>query len=126
MSTEWLQEFEEDIAALAKVRAEFMEAILQDPQASSEIFAPVQDGSVDPGDVEAITTAWWERFGAQEVAAVRQELALHWRLVRLYVRLESAPPEVWEAFAREGLQARFEGFAKFLARQFAPQLPPPA
>ncbi len=109
----WLDPFREDIIALARAQqdlfgigeGEDIESVMSEAR---EVLAPLLDGSIDPADVTAMRAAWWQTFGAREVAAAKHKITIERRLAPLYDRLASASPGEWEAYARFLIDARFD------------------
>jgi hypothetical protein len=116
----WLQEFEEDIVALAQAPGEMAEFIIQNAEVVREILAPLLDGSVDPGDVDAVDNAWWDKFGPKELERARKEVTIQRRLARLYERLEYASSEELEAYARATQKLRLESMVELLGNLIPP------
>lgn len=105
----WLQEYYEFIVALEQTQANWLLDTNFDKfqEEFKEIFAPLEDDSLDPGDLEVITDKWWKKYKLIEVAAAKQAVRIHRRLAPLYERLEYASEEEWDEFSKMCLRARW-------------------
>jgi hypothetical protein len=106
---DWLENFKPDIVEREQARRIPLDPTDFDAMLSQmeEIFSPVLDGSVDPGDIDTIADRWWARYSAEEIEAAKKEVASHRKLASLYERLSDASPEEWEAYAQIRFRARF-------------------
>jgi hypothetical protein len=108
----WLMDYWDDLLALEEARADVFPIGLTDDQQIESfandlktVFAPMEDGSLDPGDRDDILNRWWQKLGALEMAAAKKEVAIQHRLVPLYQRLEQGTEVDWEEYARLRIRA---------------------
>lgn len=92
---------------------ERMEQILAQLKA---VYAPLLDGTIDPGDTESVLKKYWATYGDWEIAAVKREVDLHRRLRPLYEHLAGASDDEWAEFAKARVAARIEAEIPLLAR----------
>jgi len=111
----WLKDYQDDLVALEEFKSDVLPLDLSDNEQVKNflddfktIFAPVEDGSLDPSDIDKIFNSWWEKFRRFEVEAVKKEVPIQHRLAPLYGRLEQGTEEEWEEYAKMRIRARLQ------------------
>jgi hypothetical protein len=113
---DWLHEFKDDLIALEKIEIDRFgldwkrldETFAELEAEFDEILEPLQDGTIDPGDLQTITDKYWDRYGSREIEAAKKSVELHRRLTKLYERLAGANQEEWSEYAKTRVNVRFE------------------
>ena len=120
-------DYQDDLVALEEARAEALPVDLTDDEQIKNlsndfktILAPVEDGSLDPGDVDNIFNRWCEKFGKFELAAAKKEVAIQIHLAPLYKKLEQGTEEQWEEYAKTLIRVRLQSRpSQFLIQNIA-------
>lgn len=117
---DWLEEYKNDIADLARVVASiFPENIDDIRQEIKGIFSPLDDDMLDPGDLEKIAEKWWEKFAEKEIEMAKKTIEIHMRLMGLYEYLSTAKEEEWERYAKTVSAAKLHGMKPLLRMTLA-------
>ena len=92
---DWLTQYESDFAELHAISREVFDVSLFDNMDAfladyREIYAALLDGSLEPGDLEAVAQRHWEKYKDQEIAVAKKEAVILLRLVPVLARLEKA------------------------------------
>jgi hypothetical protein len=111
----WLDDYQNDLVALQEAKADvFPVDLTNDDQVKKflddfkTIFGPLEDGRLDPGDINIIFKRWWEKFRKFELAAAKMEVAIQNRLAPLYQKLEQSSEEEWEEYAKMLIRVRLQ------------------
>src|SRR5574341_287384 len=105
---DWLESYRDLIFEREKFKVSDIASMVDELRVKfDEIFEPLADGSLDPGDLERIRDAWWRHFGKEIIDREKHAISLHLKLIDLYKRLENASDVEWNAYARMVLDALF-------------------
>lgn len=131
----WIDEYEADILSLdypgpAGAQADLEEMIRTGtiPREVEEMLEPFMDGSLDPGDLEALEAREWARYRDEEIETAKHQVMLHARLRDFYTRMLSASEEDWMTYTRLVVRARLNQSAPMMAammsmsRSFTPSV----
>jgi hypothetical protein len=109
----WLSQYARDIIDLESAQAPDLEmGGSQEPLEKfagefKKIMEPLRDGTLDPGDIEAIVENHWEVLGEHEIEAARDMAGIQRRLAPMYERLATAGPEDWAEYVQIKVKARY-------------------
>ncbi len=122
--------FLKDIVGLSQLPAPELVALLGNPDLIvpevQAAFSLLEDGTLDPGDLETIADTMWRQLKSQKTEALKKGVQHHRRLMPLYEYLECASEEEWATLARMMHDAEFEAQAplfKILAANSGPMDP---
>jgi len=113
-TTDWIHEHKKDIQDLdmSKRFPEFLASLFDKGSETAhkfeKIMAPLDDGSLDPGDLDAITGAWMREFETEEIRMAKEEIRIQNKLAGLYQLLASASEDDWREYTRIRVRARFD------------------
>jgi mannose-6-phosphate isomerase-like protein (cupin superfamily) len=108
----WLKDYLEDIMALAEAASDTPLIKINDEEQFKNfiedakiIFSPLEDGNLDPGDMDRIFELYWQKFNVSLIAIARKQATIQLRLTKLYEKLEKASDAEWVEYARMQLRS---------------------
>lgn len=106
----WLSDYRDDLMALQAAKDSVFPVDLTNEEQFRNfvddfktVFAPLEDGSLDPGDIDKVSNLWWHTF---EINVAKKEVTILHCLAPFYQRLEHGTEEEWEEYVRLRIRAR--------------------
>ncbi len=120
MTINWIEQSRGLLLEQAKLASPFYER-LHDPEYFDDILkavAPLEDGSVDPGDEELVVEHMLEILGEDYLASLRRGAQIQHQLSDTYEQLCKASDDEMRVFARLQLEAQFRatGLLEFFSK----------
>jgi hypothetical protein len=108
------QEYEQDIIALEQLDFELFGSDLDErldelAKEFEKVITPLQDGTIDSGDLETVREGFWARSGSKEIESAKKQVAIHRKLRELYEHLGTASEDEWVGFCQDACQCPLPG-----------------